>query len=272
MSILHAVILGVVQGLTEFLPISSSGHLVLVPEILGWSDLSSDNDRAFDVALHMGTLIAAVSYFRSDLARYFRAGIRSLRTRSLPDADSRVAWLLVIATVPAVVVGGLFGGFIDDHLTGPVVVSVMLIGFGVLLGLADRLSERKTIGDAKTKEGWALGSAQAVALIPGTSRSGITMTAGRMLGFDRDSAARISFLMLIPATLAAGVYTGGRLAADGFPSDATGAFIAGVVTSAVTGYMAIWWLLRYLRTRSFMPFVIYRVALGCGILIWLGVR
>ena len=272
MSIVHAIVLGIVQGLTEFLPISSSGHLILVPDLFGWSEPSTGASRAFDVALHVGTLLAAVSYFRADLAHYTRAGVRSARTRSIPDLDARIAWLLVVATIPAVVVGGTLNEVIDEHLTGPIVVGVMLIVFGIVLGLADRLPVRRTLSQARVRDGWSLGIAQSIALVPGTSRSGISMSAGRALGFDRDTAARVSFLMLVPVTVAAAVFTAFDLVRNGFPSDMAAPFLVGIATSAITGYFAIWWLLRYLSTHSFLPFVIYRLVVGVGVILWFGLR
>lgn len=270
--ILHAIFLGIVQGLTEFLPLSSSGHLILVPELLGWDELPTDIKRAFDVSLHLGTLVAVVAYFRSDLARYACAGWRSLATRSIPDLDARVAWLLVVATIPAVIVGATFDTYIEDHLTGPVTVGVMLVVFGIVLGLADRLPSRRQMSSTRVTDGWSLGVAQSVALVPGTSRSGISISAGRALGFDRDTATRLAFLMLAPVTVAAAVYTGVELAVEGFPRDMVAPFAVGMITSAITGYAAIWWLLRFVRTRGFAPFVVYRLVVGLAVILWFGVR
>ena len=272
MPVIHAIVLGIVQGLTEFLPVSSSGHLVLVPELLGWDELSTDVNRAFDVALHVGTLVAVVAYFRSDLARYVRAGLRSIATRSVPDLDARIAWLLIVATIPAVIVGAAFEGVIEDHLTGPLVVASMLVGFGIVLWLADRLPQRRALSSARPHEGWTLGVAQSIALVPGASRSAVSISAARALGFDRDTATRISFLMLVPVTVAAAAYTGFELLREGFPSGMATPFIVGTVTSAVTGYLAIWWLLRFLRAHGFAPFVVYRLVVGCAALAWFGLR
>ena len=272
MPIIHAIVLGIVQGLTEFIPVSSSGHLELVPELFGWDELSTDVRRAFDVALHVGTLVAVIGYFRSDLARYLRAGMRSIATRSIPDLDARIAWLLVVATIPAVVVGVAFEQLIEDHLTGPVVVGTMLVVFGVVLGLADRLPARREISSARVREGWGLGVAQSIALIPGTSRSGISISAARAFGFDRDAATRISFLMLVPVTVGAAVYTGFELVREGFPSGMATPLLVGMATSAITGYLAIWWLLRFVRTHGFAPFVIYRVVVGGAAILWFGLR
>lgn len=270
MSILHAIVLGIVQGLTEFLPISSSGHLVLVPELFGWSDPGTDVDRAFDVAVHIGTLGAAVAYFRTDLGRYVKAGTEVVVSRRIEGLDARIACLLAVATIPAIIIGGVFDDAINDHLTGPMVVGTMLIVFGVLLGIADHLPIRRHFEDARIRNGWVLGLAQAVALIPGTSRSGVTITAGRALGFDREAATRLAFLMVVPVTFVAGIYVGIQLVAEGFPTEMIAPFLVGMITSGLTAYLAIWWLLRFVRNHGFMVFVIYRIALGLFVLAWFG--
>lgn len=274
MSIFHAIVLGIVQGLTEFLPISSSGHLLLIPELFGWTELTKNPDvnRAFDVALHMGTLLATISYFRRDLGQYLAAGAHSLRTRTITTTEERVAWLLVISVVPGAIAGVLFDGVIADYTSGPIVVAVMLILFGLLLGYADRLPVRRPFSSLGPRDGWKLGAAQAVALQPGVSRSGIAITAGRATGLDRDAATRVSFLMLVPIVTAAAVFTGLKIIGDGFPAGFGGAFLAGTIASAVTGYLAIGWLLRYLRTRGFGIFVVYRVMVGTAAIIWFTVR
>ncbi|MFP5488854.1 MAG: undecaprenyl-diphosphate phosphatase, partial [Acidimicrobiia bacterium] len=196
MPILHAIVLGIVQGLSEFLPISSSGHLILTRWFFGWESQPDDVAKAFDVALHFGTFVAVVLYFRHDLVRYVREGVRLLWNRERPvDPDGRIAWLLVVATVPAALVGALFEEQIDSRLGTPVIIGVSLIGFGLLLWWADRRVGDRRLEQLSTKDSLVIGAAQALALNPGTSRSGITMTAARQIGFERDSAARISFLM-----------------------------------------------------------------------------
>jgi undecaprenyl-diphosphatase len=269
-SVLHAIILGIVQGLTEFLPISSSGHLILVPELFGWNELTNNPDleKTFDVALHMGTLVGAVWYFRHDLARYIAAAWRALRRRSLAETDGRIAWLLLLTAVPGAIVGGLFGDQIDEHLGDPILIGVMLIVFGTVLLLIDRLAGERPVEDFRTRDAVIMGVAQAVALQPGVSRAGVTMTAGRWLRFDRAAAARLSFLMSIPIIAGAGVYEAGGVVADGgIPSDFVEPFIWGFIASAVSGFLAIYWLLRYLQTRSFFPFVVYRWVVGTAVII-----
>jgi undecaprenyl-diphosphatase len=267
----HAIVLGLVQGLTEFLPISSSGHLLLVPWLFGWDDLESASvEKAFDVALHIGTLVAAVAYFRKDLVVYVRDGTRLVLSRSRPvTPEGRLAWLLVLSTVPAALVGALAEDFIDENLGTPAIIAVSSIVFGLLLGWADRSLGRRTVKEYGTGDAVVVGAAQALALNPGTSRSGITITAARRLGFDRDSAARLSFLMSIPVTFGAIVYKVGGLAADGIPDGLLAPMIVGIIAAGVSGWFAVWGTLRLVRTHSFLPFVIYRVALGVFVLLLL---
>jgi undecaprenyl-diphosphatase len=266
--IFHAVVLGLVQGLSEFLPISSSGHLLLVPWFFGWDDLDSESvKKAFDVSLHIGTLIAVVVYFRRDLSVYVRAGVRLLVRRERPvDTEGRIAWLLLLSTLPAAAAGALFEEFIDETLGTPVIIGVSLIFFGLLLAWADRATGRRTVDDYHVRDALVVGAAQALALNPGTSRSGITITAARRIGFDRDAAARLSFLMSIPVIAGAVVFKMAGLAADGVPDGLVGPMIAGIVTSGVSGWIAVWGTLKYVRTHSFTPFVVYRVLLGIVVL------
>jgi undecaprenyl-diphosphatase len=268
-SVLHAIVLGIVQGLTEFLPISSSGHLILVPDLLGWEDLSGDTtlNKTFDVALHMGTLVAALWYFRHDLAQYVAAAWRSLRARSVAETDARVGWLLLLTAVPGAITGALFSSEIEDTLGDPILIGVMLIVFGTVLLLVDRLPGARFVDDFRLKDAVIMGVAQAVALQPGVSRSGVTMTAGRWLRFDRAAAARISFLMSIPIIAGAGLYKGLEVARDGIPSEFVAPFFWGFVASAVSGFLAIAWLLRYLQTNTFFPFVVYRWVVGTLVII-----
>jgi undecaprenyl-diphosphatase len=268
-SVLHAIVLGIVQGLTEFLPISSSGHLILVPDLLGWEDLSGDTtlNKTFDVALHMGTLVAALWYFRHDLAHYIAAAWRSVRARSVAETDARVGWLLLLTAVPGAITGALFSSEIEDTLGDPILIGVMLIVFGTVLLLIDRLPGSRFVDDFRLKDAVIMGVAQAVALQPGVSRSGVTMTAGRWLRFDRAAAARISFLMSIPIIAGAGLYKGLEVARDGIPSELVAPFFWGFVASAVSGFLAIAWLLRYLQTNTFFPFVVYRWVVGTLVII-----
>lgn len=268
MPILHAIVLGLVQGLSEFLPISSSGHLIIVPWLFGWNDFDQPSvKKAFDVALHIGTFVAAVGYFRHDLVKYVREGLRMLWRRERPvTTDGRVAWLLVVATVPAALIGAAFEEWIDEKLGTPTIIAVSLIVFGLLLAWSDRQSGSRGVDDFRTRDALIVGAAQALALNPGTSRSGITMTAARQLGFDRDAAARLSFLMSLPVIAGAVVLKVGKLLVDGIPDGLGTPMIVGIVTSGISGWIAVWGTLRLVRTRSFMPFVFYRVALGVVVL------
>ncbi len=268
MSILEAIVLGIVQGLSEFLPISSSGHLILTRWFFGWDEQPDDIEKAFDVALHAGTLGAVVLYFRHDLKRYVREGLRLLWHRERPiDTDGRIAWLLVLATVPAGLVGFFFEDWIDERFGTPNAIAISLIVFGILLWWADRSDGRRRVDDFHAPEALMIGTAQVLALNPGTSRTGITMTAARMIGFDRDAAVRISFLMSLPVIAGAVVFKVGGLVADGIPDGLLAPLVVGVVTSFFAGLFAVWGTLRLVRTRSFTPFVIYRVALGVIVLI-----
>jgi undecaprenyl-diphosphatase len=264
--IIHAIVLGLVQGLSEFLPISSSGHLLLVPWLFNWHDFDNASiEKAFDVALHLGTLAAVVGYFRRELVVYVREGLRLVVRRERPvDPDGRLAWLLVLS---AAAVGALFEKSLDDKLGTPVLIAVSLIVFGVLLGVADRRAGDRQLADFQGDDALKIGAAQILALNPGTSRSGITMTAARYLGFTRDAAARASFLMAIPVTAGAVAYKLLKLAGDGVPSGLGVPMVVGIVTAAVSGWIAVWGTLRLIRTHSFTPFVIYRCALGLAVLV-----
>jgi undecaprenyl-diphosphatase len=265
--IFHAVVLGLVQGLTEFLPISSSGHLLLVPWLFNWDDFDDESiEKAFDVALHIGTLIAAVAYFRHDLVRYVRAGLAALGPAGRTEPDGRVAWMLLLSTVPAAAVGAVFEDSIDENLGTPTIIAVSLILGGLLLAVADRVPGDRKIERMNARDAVGIGAAQALALNPGTSRSGITMTAGRFARFDRDAAARISFLMMIPVTAGAVAIKMAGLAGDGIPDGLLVPMIVGIVTAGISGWLAVWWLLRLVRTSSFMPFVIYRIVAGLFVL------
>jgi undecaprenyl-diphosphatase len=264
MSVLEAILLGIVQGLTEFLPISSSGHLIIVPWLQDYTFLRENPDfnKTFDVGLHIGTLVAVVWYFRHDLAGMVRGFFSTLRTRTIEGHDEHLAWVVIVGTIPAVIVGGLGEETIDENLGEPWMIAVQLIFFGLLLGAADRLPERLDVDHVKIRHGLYIGLAQALSLAPGTSRSGITITAGRFLGFTRDAAARISFLLLVPATAGAIAVKGYGAITDGLPDGVTGPIIAGIIASAISGYLAIFGLLRFVRTHSYDVFVVYRVLAG----------
>jgi undecaprenyl-diphosphatase len=268
MSELEALLLGIVQGLTEFLPISSSGHLILIPWLQDYTFLQHNEsfNKTFDVALHAGTLVAAISYFRHEVVRFIGAFLHTLRTRVIETTDERVAWALAIGTVPAVLAGGLGESFIEDHLGEPWLIAINLIVFGAILLWADRTPETRSFESFRLRDGLYIGAAQVLALAPGTSRSGITITAGRFLGLDRDTAARVSFLLLIPVVAGATVYKAFKAVHDGLPDDVAGPMIVGTLAAAVSGYLAIAFLLRFVRTHSYTPFVIYRFAAGIFVL------
>ena len=276
MSVLQAIVLGITQGLSEFLPISSSGHLILVRWIFGWEELQPESvAKAFDVALHVGTLVAVVAYFRRDLVIYVREGLLLVVRRQRPTTrEGRLAWLLVLSAVPAALAGALFESVIEDVLGAPWLIAVSLIVFGLLLGWADRRPGERTLDDFGTASSLQLGAAQALALNPGTSRSGITITAARMAGFSRDAAARISFLMSIPVIVGAVVFKLFDLVSGGIPDGLVVPLLIGIVASGLSGWLAVWGTIALVRTRSFMPFVVYRCILGVVILVLLatGVR
>jgi undecaprenyl-diphosphatase len=271
--IYQAIILGIVQGLSEFLPISSSGHLLLVPWLAGWEELDPSIKKSFDVALHLGTLVAVVGYFWRDVSTYVVEGTKLVFVRKVPPtADGKLAWLFVLATLPAAAVGALFEDQIDTRLGTPMIIGFSLIGFGILLVIADRTLGRRKVEEFHAKDALLVGAAQALALNPGTSRSGITMTAGRFLGFDREAAVRISFVMSIPVIFGAVVFKFAGLISDGIPEGLVVPMIVGILTSGLAGWLAVWGTLRIVRTRSFMPFVIYRIVLGVLVLVVVAAR
>ena len=268
MPLLHAIVLGALQGLTEFLPVSSSGHLVLVPWLFGWTELTRDPDlnRTFDVALHIGTFVGATAYFRHDIVRYAAAAVRSLRRRSVQGTDERLAWLLLASSLPAAVVGAVLDSFVEDQLAAEWLIGVMLVVFGLVLLWADRLPGGREDGEFRLRDALLMGAAQACALQPGVSRSGVTISMGRWLRFERAAAARLSFLMSLPIIGGAGLYKGlDVMAGEGIPAGFRPAFAWGMVVSGITGFLAVWGLLRLVSTRSFQPFVAYRVVVGLAV-------
>jgi undecaprenyl-diphosphatase len=269
--IVHAIVLGITQGLSEFLPISSSGHLRLVPWLFGWDDFAGDAglEKAFDVALHLGTLVGAIAYFRADIARYLRAAFTSAGEGT---DDRRVAWLLVVSAVPAAVTGGLFADTIEEKTGYIWLIATMLIAFGLVLAWADRRPGVRTVADVRLRDALLMGAGQAVALQPGVSRSGVTMTVGRFAGMGRDGAARFAFLMSLPITTGALVFKAVDVAGEGgIPDGFAAPFVWGIVASGLTGWLAVWGMLRLLKTRTFAPFVAYRVVVGAGVLVLYGV-
>jgi undecaprenyl-diphosphatase len=262
-TILQAIVLGITQGATEFAPVSSSGHLILVPWLFDWSIVNDVAlNKTFDVALHVGTLVGAVAYFRKDLWRYLGAWIVSIRHRSIQTQDQRLAWALVIGTLPGAAAGAAFEDAIQEHLGEPWLIAVMLAVFGVVLWLVDaRAGTDRGIDSIGVKTGFGLGVAQAVALQPGVSRSGITMTAARWIGIDRQAAARFSFLLAIPIIAGAGLFKGVDLLQTGFQGYAR-EFFWGFISSAISGFVVIWGLLGYLRRHTFKAFLYYRLAVA----------
>ena len=264
MPFLHAVVLGLLQGLTEFFPVSSSGHLAVVPWILGWNDFADPGlKRSFDVALHLGTFLGALVYLRAEVWSLGRSTVTLLVRRHAESDDERMAGLLAVATLPAVVGGALLDQALGGRV-GPIwLVGALMLVFGLLLGAADRLPARRFMDHFSWKDALAMGAAQALALQPGVSRSGVTISVARWAGFDRDSAVRLSFLMSLPVIIGAGLYEGVGIFADGgLPSSLIPPFLVGVATSAVSGFVAVWATLRLVRTRSLRPFVVYRAAFG----------
>ncbi|MGB0112853.1 MAG: undecaprenyl-diphosphate phosphatase [Ilumatobacteraceae bacterium] len=268
MPIYQAIILGIVQGLSEFLPISSSGHLLLVPWLSGWEELDPSVKKSFDVALHLGTLVAVVGYFWNDVRTYVVEGTKLVVSRQKPASpEGRLAWLFVLATVPAALVGALFEDQIDSRLGTPTIIGISLIAFGLLLAWADRRAGKREVEEFSARDALIVGAAQALALNPGTSRSGITMTAARFIGFDREAAVRISFVMSIPVIFGAVVFKLGGLISDGVPDGLLVPLIVGIITSGLAGWFAVWGTITLVRTHSFMPFVVYRITLGVIVLI-----
>jgi undecaprenyl-diphosphatase len=276
MSELEALLLGIVQGLTEFLPISSSGHLILVPWLQDYTFLREhpDFNKTFDVALHIGTLVAVASYFRRDLVAMTIGFVHTLRTRRIETRDERLAWVIVLGTIPAVIAGGIGEDWIDDNLGEPWMIAILLIVFGLILWDSDRRPQDKPVEAVGLREGLYIGIAQAIALAPGVSRSGVTISAGRYLRLDRDAAARISFLLLAPVTAGAGAFKAYEAIKDGLPDGVVGPMIVGMIAAAVSGYLAIAGLLSFVRRHTYDVFVVYRLAAGAGVLILIatGVR
>ena len=266
----QALALGAVQGFTELLPISSSGHLILVPWLFGWTYLEENDafNQTFDVSLHLGTCIAVGAYFWRDVVELVRAWVGTLRRRRIETPTERLAWAVVIGTIPAALVGFALEDVIADHLGDPWQMAILLAAFGLLLGVADRRPARDGLDRVTVRRGLWVGLAQCLALVPGVSRSGITITASRFLGLDRDASARFSFLLLLPITLGAVAFKGltDVVLAD-LPSGTTGPFLVGVLASLGTGLIAILGLLDYVRRHTYDVFVVYRILLAVVILL-----
>ncbi len=265
MNLLQIVILALVQGITEFLPISSSAHLILVPHLFGWSD----QGLHFDVAANTGTTLAVLLFFRRDLRTYLKAGLRSLRQPPAKwDLTGRHAWWIVLATLPVAVCGLLFFDWISTTGRDPRILATASIVFGVFLYWGDRAGrKRRDLADLKFRDTVFIGLAQALALIPGTSRSGVTMTAGLMSGFDRVAATRFGFLLAVPVGLLAATKDLWELAQAPPAPSALAALALGALVAGLSAYAAIGWLLKWVRRQDLTLFVVYRILLGLVILL-----
>ena len=262
MDYLHAIVLALVQGLTEFLPISSSAHLILLPRLLGWTD----QGLAFDVAVHIGTLTAVIAYFRQDVMRLLCAWGLSCARWQL-TADARLAWLVLLGTVPVAVAGLLLHDMVENTLRSPLVIAAATIGFGLLLGLSDTRGRKiRSENTLRFSDVLWIGLAQALALIPGTSRSGITMTAALALGLTRSAAARFSFLLSVPVILMAGGYETLQLLQQAEPVE-WGVILLGTAVAGVSAYLSIHFFMRLIEKVGMLPFVIYRLLLGVFLLL-----
>ncbi|HEY0904477.1 MAG TPA: undecaprenyl-diphosphate phosphatase [Marmoricola sp.] len=264
---LQAVVLGLMQGLTEFLPISSSAHLRIYPEIFGWGDPGA----AFTAVIQIGTELAVLLFFRHDIWRIGKAWVLSLfRPEYRGHLDARMGWFIITGSLPIVVLGIALKDVIERDFRSLWLIGTTLIVLGLILGLADRIGGTdKTIKQISLRDAVLMGLAQAAALIPGVSRSGATLSMGRLLGYEREAATRYAFLLAIPAVIGAGLFEL-KDVPDGDNLYGWGPTIVATVVSFVVGYAAIAWLLRYVTTRSYAPFVLYRVALGAATLILVG--
>ena len=261
MTWLQVVVLAIVQGLTEFLPISSSGHLVLVPSAAGWAD----QGLAFDVAVHFGSLIAVCLFFRDDILALLRGG-GQLVSLNMQEPEARMAFAIGVGTIPAAVAGLALAGWIEANLRSPAVIIGTLAGYAVVMVLADRLGKRdKSVVDVRLRDAIVIGCAQALALVPGTSRSGVTISAARILGFDRRDAARFSFLLSVPVILLATVYELGGLIVGDEVVAWTQLSVAALV-AAVVAYASIDFFMRFVNRIGLLPFAIYRLLLAAIIL------
>ena len=277
MNAIQAAILGIVQGLTEFLPVSSSGHLILVPWLFGWHFFQDNPDlnKTFDVALHLGTFFALLIFFWREIVDLLVAFFGTVRRRRIATGREKLAWLLLVASIPAGVAGVALESFIEDRLGTPLLIAVLLIVFAFVLVAVDELAaNRRTMEQLGWRDAIVVGLAQVLALAPGVSRSGVTMTAGRALEMRREVAVRFSFLVSIPVTAGAALYKGAKLAMNGMPGGTAMPFAVGILAATVSGYLAVRFLLGYVVKHDFKVFVIYRVVIGVAILavIALGLR
>jgi undecaprenyl-diphosphatase len=262
-SAVHAIVLGIVQGLTEFLPVSSTAHLRIVPAFLGWPDPGA----AFTAVVQLGTMAAVLLYFRADLWRIARTWFASLRQPELrTELDARMGWYIGLGTIPIAIFGFIFRDQIESGGRDLYVIGTALIVFGLVLEIADRTAKRnRSLEQIGARDGAFIGVAQALALVPGVSRSGATISAGLFRGFDRESAARYSFLLSIPAVVLSGLFEARKIGGEG--SAGVAPTLIATLLAFVVGYASIAWLLRYLVRHTMTVFVIYRVALGALVLV-----
>ena len=265
MSYFEAIILAIVQGITEFLPVSSSAHLILVPELLGWAD----QGLAFDVAVHVGTLLAVLAFLRKDLQEIIPSWLAGWKGFDW-NASGKLGWMLVLATVPLGLVGLLAGDFVEVYFRSSMVIAMSTLVFGLLLGWADKSGDQNDMPmtDLTWKQALIVGVAQAFALSPGTSRSGVTMTAMLAMGFDRVASARLSFLMAVPAIALPGLLKGGELISSG-QTVQWDVLILGAFVSAVMAFVCMHWFIRFIQRVGMKPFVIYRILLAISIVVLL---
>lgn len=263
----HAALLGALQGITEVLPISSSGHLILIPRIFGWPE----SGLTFDVALHLGTMLALCAYFWRDIVELTFNFFGSLNSKGPRTAQQRLPFYIIAGTIPAAVVGKMFEDTIESVFrSNPLLIAAFLIGFGLILAFADTMGAKRwkidkiTLGSAIM-----VGIAQCLALIPGVSRSGITITAALMLGYNRETAARFSFLLSLPIVAGAALLKLGHLVKYGIPAGETAPLLIGVATSAILGYASVAFLLKYVQRNSLYLFVWYRLAAGAAVIVWI---
>ncbi len=271
----QAAVIGLIQGLTEFIPISSSAHLALAPWLFGWEDSPLVGSLEFDVFLHLGTLVALLAYFGSDWWRLIRAGLASLRDRRIgDDPDRRLAWFLALATVPAAVIGFvgedlIAEAFHSNTSSAHLAIAAFLVIGATVLWVADRLGRRnRDLAGVDLPRALTIGFSQAAALLPGISRSGATIATGLFLGLDRESAARFSFLLATPITLGAGLYGARHLLTAALPSEQLVAMLVGLVVAAVSGWLSIRFLLNWLRTRSLAVFSLERIILAAVVVVF----
>ena len=265
MSLLEAAVLGITQGLSEFLPISSTGHLRIVPAFVGWDDPGA----AFTAVIQLGTMAAVLIYFRRELWGVARTWLLSLRRPELRGTvDARLGWYLIVATVPIVIFGKLFENPIENGARDLYLIGCALIVFGIVLYVADRVgSQDRDIDSLSTRDGVAIGLAQSLALVPGVSRSGATISAGLFLGLDRAAAARFSFLLSVPAVVLSGLYEFSKIVRGDESTDAgAAALVVATVLAFVFGYASIAFLLRYLATHTVTVFTVYRVVVGAAVI------